>query len=388
MTAPIMPRALRVAIPLFGFFGAVGWYLIFLIFRYTPGQDWMVFDTAAQAWRHGDIALLLDGPRFTTVLNATHDWLRQPLVFHPWVYPPYTMLLALPFGLLPWWLNYTAFLTISFTGLMAALCLWRPAGRIRVIFLAGVILCPAVAFTIGAGQNSFMSAGLVTGGIWFMHRRPALAGLLLGLLAFKPQLALLVPVALLAAGAWPAIAYAAVTVAALLATSLIVPGLTLWQGWLHLFLSHDPAFHQWVNAGRIYGQSVFTCLRLAGVPEMAANAGQLLALLFGGFCVWRAFASRLQEPLCIAVLMSAMVLSAPHIGNYDALLLGIAAMLVLTEAFINRLWWGDAALAMTIWIATAFQPPFIFPFAVVTPLFVAAFTWRISARAPEPAVIT
>jgi hypothetical protein len=244
-------RTLRIAAGICGVAGLLGWYLIYLIFRYTPGQDWMVFDTAAQAWRHGDIALLLDGPKFTAVLNATHDWLRQPLVFHPWVYPPYTMLLALPFGLLPWWLNYTLFLSASFTGLIMALRLWQSPGVTRAAFIAGVVLCPATAFTLGAGQNSFMSAGLVTAGIWFMHRRPPLAGLLLGLLAFKPQLALLVPVALAASGAWITITYAAATVGCLLLASLVVPGLALWSGWLHLFLSGDPAFHQWVNAGRI-----------------------------------------------------------------------------------------------------------------------------------------
>jgi hypothetical protein len=351
--------------------GAVGWGLVALIFHATIGQDWMVFDTAAQAWRHNDIPLLLDGPRFTAQLNATHSWLAQPLVFHPWVYPPYTMLLALPFGLLPWWLNYTAFLSLSFAGLMAACCLWRRAGARRALFLAGIVLCPATAFTLGAGQNSFMSAGLVTAGIWFMHRRPAAAGVLLGLLAFKPQLALLVPVALAAAGAWTAIAYAAATIAALLLASLVVPGLPLWRGWLHLFLSGDPAFHHWVEAGREYGDSVFTCLHLAGVPAGWANAGQLAAVAFAAACVWHAFRAHLPEGTRLAVLLAAMILAAPHVGDYDALLLGIAAMLTLTQARPLRR--ADIIFATAIWVSTAFQPPYIFRPAIVTPLIVAAF---------------
>jgi hypothetical protein len=355
----------------FAVFGLIGWALIVVIFHATPGQDWMVFDTAAQAWRRGDIPLLLDGPRFTAELNATHGWLSQPLVFHPWVYPPYTMLLALPFGLLPWWLNYTAFLSLSFAGLMAASCLWRRRGDHRALFLAGIIACPATAFTLGAGQNSFMSAGLVTAGIWFMRRRPKLAGLLLGLLAFKPQLALLVPVALAAAGAWTAMAAAAATVAALLLTSLVIPGLPLWRGWLHLFLSNDPAFHHWVEAGREFGDSVFTCLQLAGVPPAWANAGQLAAIMLAAACVWHAFRARLPDATRLAVLLAAMVLAAPHVGDYDALLLGIAAMLTLTEAGpLRRV---DIIVATAIWVSTAFQPPFIFRAAIVTPLIIAAF---------------
>jgi hypothetical protein len=286
------------------------------------------------------------------------------------------MLLALPFGLLPWAWNYTVFLALSFTGLMMALCLWRPAGRARALLIAGVVACPACAFNIGAGQNSFMSAGLVTAGIWFMHRRPPLAGVLLGLLVFKPQLALLVPIALLAGGAWTSIAYASATVCALMLASLVIPGPALWHGWLHLFLSGDPAFHRWVEAGRIYGQSVFACLRIAGAPGWLANAGQLAAIAFGAICVWRVFRAGVPERQRLVVLLAAMVLAAPHIGDYDALLLGIASMLVLTEGFARPFGKWEAALAAAAWASTAFQPPFVFPFAVVTPLIVGAFAWR------------
>ena len=373
-------QTLRIAAIVCLFGGLIGWALIYLIFRSTPGQDWMVFDTAAQAWRRGDIAVLLDGPRFTAELNASHSWLRQPLAFHPWVYPPYTMLLALPFGMLPWWLNYTSFLSISLAGMLLALRLWQPKGGARALLLAGVLLCPATAFTLGAGQNSFMSAGLVTAGIWFMHRRPGVAGLCLGLLAFKPQLAILVPVALAASGAWPAVAYAAGTVVALLAASLVIPGYALWVGWLHLFLSGDPAFHQWVNAGRIYGQSVFTCLRLAGLSEGLANAGQGVAILFGIICVWRAYRAAMPDHRRLAVLLSAMTLAAAHLGDYDALLLGIAAMLIFTEGLRRPLGAWEAALAAAIWLGTGFEPPFVFRPAVVMPLIVAAFAVVVLTR--------
>jgi len=341
----------------------------------------MVFDTAGHAYFRRDFSLLLDGPRFTEILNATHTpWLRDKLVFHPWVYPPYTLLLAIPFALLPWWLNYVSFQLLSFAGLMAALRLWQPKGRAGWLLPAGVILCPATAFTIGAGQNSFFSAALVTAGIYFMHRRPRLAGFLLGLLAFKPQLAVLVPIALAAAGAWIAFAAASATVAALLAFSLVVPGVALWQGWLHLFLSGDPAFHTWVNAGRIYGQSVFTCLRTLGVPDGAANIGQLLAVLFAAVCVWLAFRRRLPPAEQLAVLLCSMILAAAHVGNYDAIMLGIAGMLVLQQGLARPFRSGEALLAMLVWASTAINPPFIFKISVVTPLFVMALMARLLTR--------
>jgi len=293
------------------------------------------------------------------------------------VYPPYTMLLAIPGALLPWWLNYVSFQLLSFAGLLAALRVWKLPGRAGLLFLLGVVLCPATAFTIGAGQNSFFSASLVTGGIFLLHRRPVLAGILLGLLAFKPQLAILVPVAVIAAGAWVAFASAAATVVALLLVSLVVPGVALWQGWLHLFLSGDPAFHAWVNAGRIYGQSVFTCLRLVGVPDRAANAGQLAAIVISAACVWRAFRMGLPPAEQLAVLLCGMILAAAHVGNYDAIMLCIASMLVLQQGFVRQFRPGEAALAALVWASTAIEPPFIFRVSVVAPLLVLGLMLRL-----------
>ena len=358
--------------------GALGWFLYFVLFRTTPGQDWMVFDTAAQAWFRGDPALLLDGARFTSVLNATHSWLAVPLKFHPWVYPPYTLLLALPFGLLPWWANYAVFQGLSLAGFVAALSLWAPPGR-RWVFILGVLGCAATAFTFGSGQNSFLTAGLVTGGIWLMHRRGVAAGVLLGLLAFKQQLAVLVPVALAAAGAWRAMAAAAVTVAVLLAGSLVVPGVAMWQAWLHLLLGGDPAFHNWVNEGRLHGQSVFTCAVVAGVSEHAANLLQLAAMGISALCVFVAFARQSAPPRQLAVLLCGMILAAPHVGNYDAIMLGEAAMLVLVgSGFVPGA--GMAALAVAVWCALSFQPPFVITAAAVTPVLVAGLMVGCLAR--------
>jgi len=384
---PSSSRALRNAAILFLIAGPFGWLLFYAIFRQTPGQDWMVFDTAVQAWRRGDVSLLLDGPRFTAVLNTTHAaWLPTKLVFHPWVYPPYTLLLALPFALLPWLASYIAFQCLSLAGLLLALRPWCPPGKPRMVLLAGVLLCPATAFTLGAGQNSFFSAALAVGGIHLLRRRPLISGCLLGLLAFKPQFAIMLPIALLAARAWPTIAAAATTVIALLLASLIVPGVALWRGWLTLFFGADPAFHTWVNEGRLHGQSVFTCLHLLGVPDRFANLGQLVAIVASGICVWAAFRGVMPAAEKLAVLLCAMILAAAHVGNYDAIMLGIAALLVLVQGYARTFRPGEALLAMLVWSATAVNPPFLgatfspLYISVVTPLLVLALMLRLLVK--------
>ncbi len=375
------PSPLRAATIACTLAGLLGWLFFFLIFRRTPGQDWMVFDTAVQAWRHHNLALLLDGQRFTDELNRTHaPWLPDKLRFHPWVYPPYTLLLALPFAWLPWLASYVGFQALSLGGLILALRPWFAAGRQRTVFILGVLACPATAFTLGAGQNSFFSASLVVGGFLLLPSRPICAGFLLGLLAFKPQLAILVPIALLALGAWRAIAAAAAAVAALLLASLIVPGPELWQGWLHLFLSGDPAFKTWVNEGRLHGQSVYTCLHLLGLPDAAANAGQLAAILAAATLVWIAFRSTITMPEKLAVLLCGMILAAAHVGNYDAIMLGIAAMLVLMQGYRRPFRRYEALLACAVWSATAVNPPYVFHISVITPLLVLGLMLRLCAN--------
>ncbi len=345
-------RAILLA--LFVLCGAFGWFVFYSLLHDTAGQDWMVFDTAARAYWRGDTSLLLDGVRLTRILNDTHPGLGQKLIFRPWVYPPYTLLLALPFGLLPWAFSYGGFVVLSFAAMAAALRLWVADWRRYWVVLAGVALCPASAYTIGAGQNSFFSAALLLAGTWLLRVRPFSAGMVLGLLAYKPQLGLLVPLALLAARAWRAIAGAVFTLSALVIVSLAVPGVTIWRGWLALFLYGAAVPRAWVE---LYGQSVFTVLRLAHAPAFVANVGQAAAMLTGAAATWLAF--RRDGPWLqkLLVLLCATSFAAPHFGDYDAVLLGVCAMLLL------QLTAADTWLALAgglAWCSMAINPPYLF----------------------------
>ncbi len=62
----------------------------------------------------------------------------------------------------------------------------------------------AVFINAVGGQNSTWTAALSGSGLSLLERRPLLAGGLLGLLIYKPQLGLLIPVALLAGRHWRA----------------------------------------------------------------------------------------------------------------------------------------------------------------------------------------
>jgi cytochrome c oxidase subunit IV len=52
-------------------------------------------------------------------------------------------------------------------------------------------------------------------------------------------------------------------------------------------------------------------------------------------------------------------------------------MLILTDGLSRAFRPAEAALAIAVWVSTAFQPPFVFHAAIVTPLIVAVFMVRV-----------
>jgi hypothetical protein len=73
---------------------------------------------------------------------------------------------------------------------------------------------------------------LLLGGIRMLERRPLIAGILFGLTSFKPQFALLIPLALIAAAQWRCLLAAVVTVAALVLVSAWLFGTGTWFAWI------------------------------------------------------------------------------------------------------------------------------------------------------------
>jgi hypothetical protein len=296
MTRALAVPQIRLAVFLFALFGLIGWLLFAALFSRAPAQDLMVFHTAGRLALAGDFALLRDGRAFTGLLNRTHaDWLGAPLVLHPWVYPPPTLLLAALLAPMPFAVAYGVFMAAGIACLGACLWRWWRGTATRPLWLGLVLLCPATAFCIGSGQLSFFIAGIFLCFLLIRGAHPFAAGCLLGLLFLKPQFGLMVPVALLAGRDWRGLAGAASTSLLLILLSLLAFGLTPWRDWLHLMFSGDPALTAWMDTGRHFGQSADTYARLLGAPPRMASLAQLLAIALSAVCVWCVFARRYAD---------------------------------------------------------------------------------------------
>jgi hypothetical protein len=378
---PLSPRRMVALGAICGSFGIAAWVLWVWVFSGNPGQDWMVFYTAARAYFDGNLPLIFDGERLTATLNQRFaSWLAFTLNLHPWVYPPTFLLLFVPFGMLPPLASLVVFLLSGLIVLLAAASLYAGRGQPRWILLFSLVLCPAVPFNVMTGQNAFFTSALLVAGFGLIGRFPVLAGALLGILSFKPQLWLMVPVALLAARQWRACAGAAASALILALASLVVFGPEIWRAWFGLMTGMDEAYRAWVANGRLNGMSVFACATWLGAPARAADLAQWVAIAVAAAAVYRVFRRPAAVALQLAALLAATMLAAPHSSTSDAVLLALASSLYVTAPRRGPLPPLQIALAAAVWISPLFNPPSVFRPGSLTPLLILLLLGSIIAE--------
>jgi Glycosyltransferase family 87 len=131
-----------------------------------------------------------------------------------------------------------------------------------------------VLVNIGHGQNGFLTAALLGAALVQLDRRPFIAGNLFGLLAYKPQFGLMIPLALAASGRWRSFAAAATTVAVLAVATTIAFGPHVWQAFLDSTRFTRLVALEQGDTGWYKIQSIFAWARMWGVPIPLAYALQ------------------------------------------------------------------------------------------------------------------
>jgi alpha-1,2-mannosyltransferase len=374
-------------------FGIYGWAVFALSFRHdgliaprtnAPGVDFMVFYLGARAALAGGLDLLYDGAGFTAALNhMVGAWLTAPLPLHPWVYPPPFLLLLLPLGMLPFAASYALYSVAGGVAIVAAVVAGERGWR-RTLLGGAMILSPAASIAIMVGQNALFVGAALIGGMRLIATRPALGGALLGLAAVKPQLFLMVPVALVASRQWRALAGAFTMALALAAASALAFGLAPWRQWLAVMLDPANPIHRgWTALSLRWGDSVYSAAGALGASSGAALAAQVAALLLAGAGVAWMFSRPSRADLRLALLLAAAVLAAPHVSAYDGVLLAEAAALFFCRALEAPARGQDTALALALWLTPLAGPPILSPLGLETPLLAALFIATIVARTAQ-----
>jgi hypothetical protein len=299
----------------------------------SPFNDFFANWSAAQLFRIGqtgrvyDLAFLND---FRRSLDARFDP-DQPFLILPYTYPPVYLLVLWPLSRLSFGAGYVAWVVVTFALYAAAVLPWIER-RARPAVALLLLVAPSTMYCTIFGQNGFLTAALITLGLRLVGSRPLLAGVLLGLLAFKPQLGVLVPVALASAGLWRTFAAAAATALLMVALSVVLLGAELWHGWFATAagFSHDLQFH---------GQALYHLMPTvmantlrAGAPWPVAEGVQLVAAGAAFAAVWFAF-RRGASGGAIGVLQAAALLATPFGFVYDLPIVTLAIAGLVQEWF-------------------------------------------------------
>ena len=261
--------------------------------------------------------------------------------FYGWHYPPFFLFIATTLALMPYLLALAVWqgvtLALYLLAIRAILSLGtRPAGAAMAegeqaqaapvdrLWLLFALSFPAVFVNLGHGHNGFLTAALFAGALVLLDRRPVVAGLLFGALAYKPQFGLLVPLVLVATGRWRVFAAAAATVVALTGITTLVFGVNVWEAFLAAGKFTRAVVLEQGDTGWEKIQSVFAWVRMWGGPVPLAYAVQgvvtlTLAILL--VSIWRGPAA---YPLKAAALLIAAILATPYSLDYDMMVLAPA----------------------------------------------------------------
>jgi len=243
--------------------------------------------------------------------------------FYGWHYPPFFLGVAALLALMPYWLALIAWQGVTLLFYVFS---------IRAIFPSAPFLLalafPAVFINLGQAHNGFLTAALIGTALTLLDRRPWLAGILLGLLAYKPQFGLLIPLVLLASGRWRAFGSAAATVALLALAVTVAFGVDVWSAFLaSTKFTRDVVLEQG-GTGWFKIQSVFSWVRMWGGGVTLAYVLQgAVTLAIAALLVWL-WRSAAAFPLKAAALIIGCVLATPYSLDYDLMLLAPAIAFV------------------------------------------------------------
>jgi len=322
-----------------------------------PGIDFSVFWTASHMMLNGTPAAVYDYPTFARAESA----LFGAYVNHgflPWLYPPTLLLLVAPLALLPYVVSYVLFMGV---------CAWLFAiGTLGVSGLAAhfhrpriaalvVLAYPGVYIAAVVGQNALLTAALMAFAVRWNEKNPVLAGICIGLLAIKPQLAVLFPIVLIATRAWKTMGAAAITAATFAGVSVLVCGTQS----LHAFMASASFAREMVLESRMlywFGSPTpFATMRLAEASIVMAYVvqGGVALIAAAATCyVWRRTPDLRMRAAVIAV---ATMLANPYLWFYELTWLGVALACLVVSGLEKGWRRGEQSMLVIAWLLPIYE---------------------------------
>ncbi|MEN8143443.1 MAG: glycosyltransferase family 87 protein [Gemmatimonadota bacterium] len=324
--------------------GVAAWLISVWQNRLNPAfwqRDWYVAWSAARAFLETGTEGL-----YSTDFSTGYFWL----------YPPYALYAWIPAALLPPAVAYALLLAVVMGATGWALILLRrslPAGaRFDTVALA-VFASSAFISVFVMAQNSALILLLVAGALWALKQdKEILAGLLIGLLGFKPNWVLGFVLWLAVTRRWRTLG-ATAAVGALMLASTAPMGWGIWdafltssEGWRAVVMNTDAYPLNKLITTHSFFQNVLGLGSGAGHWLWLVSEALVLAVCLR---VWLRSQSVAQQ---VAVTVLAVVSANIYTNFYDGLVLAVpAAVWWMSRARYSIVAWRGIGVAVgAIWL--------------------------------------
>jgi hypothetical protein len=277
-----------------------------------------------------------------------------------WPYPPPFFFATIAVALLPFGAALLAWTAVTLLAFLRAIYAIVPRGPAPIMALAS----PLTFWTVAIGQNSTLMAALMGGSLACLETRPVLAGVLLGLLTYKPHFGLLFPLVLVLNRSWRTIAAGIGTAMALALGSWLAFGGESWV----LFAEHLHRFGGTaletndVGWGKL--QSVYGLLRSLGASAGVAWGAHIAIALAAAVAVALAWTRPLPYALKAALVSVATLVVTPYVFIYDLVALAVPVAFVVADGMRTGFLRGERSALVLLALASLL----ILPLGQVLPL--------------------
>lgn len=270
--------------------------------------------------------------------------------YFPLVYPPFYYLVVSPLSWLPFHMAAIVWAGLMVAGYLAAWCIFerssvKAGGDACPTWLlpASLLFMPLIENFTTCQKGSLLLLILTSTYYLLQTNRSYRAGLVFGLIAFKPQLALPIAIAMLCKGQWRFV-LGGLTTGSVLATLCLVFGFDVCRQYVDFSL-HAGEYLQ--NAGYDLTKShawsgFFALLLRTDAPEarwltLMASVATIGVMAFG--LRGKLETSSLRFSWQFSALIVATVLLSPHLYTYDLTMLLLPLGLIACRAASPQLMW-------------------------------------------------
>ncbi len=269
----------------------------------------------------------------------------------PWIYPPMFLAVAWLVAFVPYYYALAGYLIFGAFAYGAAV--YKLVGFRKSVW--AIAAFPAVWSNLFAGQNGFITTALLGAGLFFLDASPVVAGLFFGVLSYKPQFFMLIPLVLLVGRHWRALFSTMASAATCAAFSFAAFGVDAWTGFLQGLPAAqatilENATERWLGIMH----TVYSAVRMYGGNIQSAYAAQTAVAIAAVLVLVLIWARRPSLAVRGASLVAALLLASPYSFGYDQVVLAVPIALLAREGAEKGFYSFEKVFLFLLWLLPAF----------------------------------